>query len=62
MENKEKVDAILQKCANLFANLGTGTALDVGSDQKAKQLEKEWLKEIQSMDAKLYEKLVPSEE
>jgi hypothetical protein len=62
MDNKEKVDAILQKCANLFANLGTGTPLDVGSDEKAKQLEKEWLKEIQSMDEKLYEKLVPSEE
>jgi len=62
MENKEKVDAILQKCANLFANLGTGTPLDVGSDEKAKQLEQEWLKEIQSMDEKLYEKLVPSEE
>jgi hypothetical protein len=62
MENKEKVDAILQKCAELFANLGTGTQLDVGSETKAKQLEQEWLKEIQSMDAKLYEKLVPSEE
>jgi hypothetical protein len=62
MENKEKVDAILQKCAELFANLGTGTELDVKSEIKAKQLEKEWLKEIQSMDEKLYEKLVPSEE
>jgi hypothetical protein len=62
MEHKEKIDNILQKCANLFANLGTGTTLDVGSNEKAKQLEQEWLKEIQSMDAKLYEKLVPSEE
>lgn len=62
MENKEKVDNILEKCAKLFANLGTGTELDVKSEEKAKQLEKEWLKEIQNLDAKLYERLVPSEE
>jgi len=61
METKEKVDNILKKCAELFANLGTGTELDVKSEEKAKQLEKEWLKEIQSLDAELYERLVPSE-
>jgi hypothetical protein len=62
MSNQEKVDNILKKCAELFANLGTGTELDVKSEEKAKQLEKEWLKEIQSMDEKLYERLVPNEE
>ena len=43
---KEKVDKVLQKCASMFANVNTGTPLDVGSREKAKKLEQEYLKEL----------------
>lgn len=43
-----------------MANLGTNTPHDVGSREKAKQLEKEWLQEIKDIDPEQYKILVPS--
>ncbi len=45
-EVRSKIDLILHKTVEMMANLGTKTKLDVGSLEKAKQLEKEWLKEV----------------
>jgi hypothetical protein len=56
---REKVDTILKNCASLFSNLGTCTTFDVGDITKAKQLEQEWLDQIQELDPILYERLVP---
>ena len=42
-----------------MANLGTKTPHDVGSREKAKQLEKEWLQEIKTIDPEQYKMLVP---
>jgi len=42
-----------------MANLGTKTPHDVGSREKAKQLEKEWLQEIKDIDPEQYKMLVP---
>ena len=59
--NKQKqIDDILHRCAILMANLGTKTPHDVGSREKAKQLEKEWLQEIKDIDPEQYKVLVPS--
>ena len=62
MENnkQERIDEILHRCAILMANLGTKTPHDVGSREKAKQLEKEWLQEIKDIDPEQYKVLVPS--
>jgi hypothetical protein len=61
-EIREKVDAILEKCALLFSNLGTYTTFDVRDIRIAKQLERTWLNEIQELDPILYERLVPKKE
>jgi hypothetical protein len=58
-ETREKIDAILEKCALLFSNLGTYTTFDVRDVRIAKQLERTWLNEIQELDPILYERLVP---
>jgi restriction endonuclease Mrr len=42
-----------------MANIGMNTPLDVGSREKAKQLEKEWLQEIKTIDPEQYKMLVP---
>lgn len=57
--NKERIDEILKRCALLMANIGMNTPLDVGSRDKAKQLEKEWLQEIKTIDPEQYKMLVP---
>lgn len=59
MSNKEKIDAILRKCASLYSNLGMKTPLDVGTKQRANELEKEWLQEIKELDLETYKILVP---
>jgi hypothetical protein len=61
-ETREKIDAILEKCALLFSNLGTYTTFDVRDIRIAKQLERTWLNEIQELDPTLYERLVPKKE
>ena len=61
-EVREKIDTILKNCANLFSNLGTYTTFDVQDIRIAKQLERQWLNEIQELDPILFEKLVPKEE
>jgi len=60
LEVKDKVDEILKKCATLYSNLGTSTTFDVKDEQKAKQLEREWLDEIRELDPVLFERLVPN--
>jgi len=57
--NKQRIDEILKRCALLMANIGMNTPLDVGSREKAKQLEKEWLQEIKTIDPEQYKMLVP---
>lgn len=59
---RTRIDEILQKCATLFSNLGTSTNFDVQTPLRAKETERQWLKEIQELDPTLYEKLVPSQE
>ena len=58
-EVRERIDTILKNCANLFSNLGTYTTFDVQDIRIAKQLERQWLNEIQELDPILYERLVP---
>lgn len=43
----------------MMANLGTKTSLDVGTRDKAKQQEREWLQEIKDIDPEQYKMLVP---
>jgi len=43
------------------ANLGTKTSLDVGSVETAKQLEAQWLKEVNELSPEQYSLLVPSQ-
>lgn len=61
MENskQQRIDAILRKCAVARANVGMKTPLDVGSTERAKQLEQEWLLEIKHIDPVQYKMLVP---
>ena len=59
---KTQIDAILKKCSLMMANLGTKTPLDVGSQEKAKTTEKEWLKEVKELDLEMYHTLVPQRE
>lgn len=59
MDSREKIDSILKRCAVARANVGMRTPLDVGSVEKAKQLEKEWLQEIKTIDPELYRMLAP---
>jgi hypothetical protein len=61
-EVRERIDTILKNCANLFSNLGTYTTFDVQDIRIAKQLERQWLNEIQELDPTLFEKLVPRKE
>jgi hypothetical protein len=61
-EVRERIDTILKNCANLFSNLGTYTTFDVQDIRIAKQLERQWLNEIQELDPILFEKLVPRKE
>jgi len=51
---KQKIDAILSKCATIFSNLGTNTPHDLGSKGAAKQRECELLKEIEELDGEFY--------
>ncbi len=58
-EVKQKIDLILHRTVEMMANLGTKSKLDVGSLTKAKQLEKEWLQEVEKLDKEMYQSLVP---
>jgi len=58
-EVKQKIDLILHRTVEMMANLGTRSKLDVGSLTKAKQLEKEWLQEVEKLDKEMYQSLVP---
>lgn len=58
-DKQQQIDAILHRCALLMANLGTKTPLDVGTREKAKQQEQEWLQEIKDIDPEQYKMLVP---
>lgn len=59
MTKKEQIDAILKKCAVARANVYMKTPLDVGSEERAKELEREWLLEIKDIDPEQYRILVP---
>lgn len=59
---KIRIDEILQKCATLFSNVGTSTNFDVQTTLRAKETERQWLKEIQELDLILYERLAPTPE
>lgn len=54
-----RIDEILQKCATLRSNLYMNTPHDVGTNERAKQIEKEWLQEIKDIDPVVYKMLVP---
>lgn len=43
----------------MMANVGMNTSLDVGTRDKAKQLERKWLQEIKDIDPEQYKILVP---
>ena len=51
---RENIDKIFHKCAMLFSNVNTRTHLDVGSRKKAKELEREYLREIEKYDKDFY--------
>ena len=59
---RERIDTILHKAAEMMANIGTKTPLDVGTKAEAQRLEKEWLKEVKGLDHEMYESLVPQED
>lgn len=61
MENdkQQRIDNILHRCSILMSNLGTKTKDDVGSRDKAKQIERKWLQEIRDIDPEQYKMLVP---
>lgn len=61
MENdkQQRIDNILHRCSILMSNLGMKTKDDVGSRDKAKQIEREWLQEIKDIDPEQYKMLVP---
>ena len=42
-----------------MSNLGMNTKDDVGSRDKAKQIERKWLQEIKDIDPEQYKMLVP---
>ena len=57
-EIKSKIDTILKKCSLMMANLGTNTPLDVNTQENAKTIEREWLKEVKekvTADKKTYD-------
>jgi len=56
---QQRIDEILKKCVIMRANLGTKTALDVGSVETAKQLEAQWLKEVNELSPEQYSLLAP---
>lgn len=56
---QEQIDKILHKCTVMMANVGMNTSLDVGTRDKAKQLERKWLQEIKDIDPEQYKILVP---
>jgi hypothetical protein len=58
---QHRIDEILKKCVIMRANLGTKTSLDVGSVETAKQLEAQWLKEVNELSPEQYSLLVPSQ-
>tara|TARA_R110000851_G_scaffold10579_2_gene38021 strand:+ start:756 stop:980 length:225 start_codon:yes stop_codon:yes gene_type:complete len=58
-EIKSKIDTILKKCSLMMANLGTNTPLDVNTQENAKTIEREWLKEVKDLDPEMYQSLVP---
>ena len=53
-EVRRKIDKILHNTVIMFANLGTGTPLDVGSKTEAKRLEVEMLDKIKDIDEDFY--------
>lgn len=61
-EVRKEIDLILHRTVEMMANLGTKTKLDVGCITKAKQLEKEWLQEVEKLDKEMYQSLVPQVE
>jgi aspartate/tyrosine/aromatic aminotransferase len=59
-EIQARIDEILKKCVIMMANIGTKTPLDVGDVSKAKQLEAQWLKEVEELSPEQYKALVPN--
>lgn len=61
MENdkQQRIDNILHRCSILMSNIGMHTKDDVGSRDKAKQIERKWLQEIKDIDPEQYKMLVP---
>ena len=58
-DKKKRIDEILHKCSILMSNVGMNTEHDVGTRTKAKQIEREWLQEIKTIDPELYKILDP---
>ena len=56
-EIKSKIDAVLEKCASLYTNLGTNTPLDVKDLEVAKKQEYEWLESIKELDPDFHQKV-----
>ena len=56
---RTQIDTILHRASTMMANIGTKTPLDVGDQNEAKRLEKEWLEEVKELDHEMYQSLVP---
>jgi len=53
-ELRLKIDAILKECASIFANLGTGSDLDLKTDEAADSKEQELLFKIKDLDEEFF--------
>jgi hypothetical protein len=54
---KERIDELLFKNAQLWANLGTKTALDAGSRENANLIWERYADEIKLLDEEFYEQI-----
>jgi len=57
LKYSEKVNELLAENASIWANLGTGSKMDLGTDEAATSRWQEILKEIKSIDAELGDSL-----
>ena len=56
---KKKIDKLLEKNAQIWANLGTETPLDVGTKKKGEHKWKLIAKEIKKLDEPFFNRICP---
>ena len=57
----EKINELLAENASIWANLGTGSKMDLGTDEAAEARWQEILEEIKSIDRELWSSLIIEE-